>query len=85
MVGCHFFLKGIFPTQGRNLGLLHCRQILYHLSHQGSPNPVWSCVLMRLGYVLQDTPYLLQKAFRGSPEWTGRPESHAWDTRYPKL
>ena len=26
-----------FPTQGSNLGLLHCRQMLYHLSHQGSP------------------------------------------------
>ena len=24
----------IFPTQGPNLGLLHCRWILYHLSHQ---------------------------------------------------
>ena len=31
------FFRGIFPTQGSNLGLLHCRQILYHLSHQGSP------------------------------------------------
>ena len=29
--------KGIFPTQGWNLGLLHCRQILYRMSHQGSP------------------------------------------------
>ena len=28
--------QGIFPTQGSNSGLLHCRQILYHLSHQGS-------------------------------------------------
>ena len=28
---------GIFPTQGSNPGLLHCRQILYHQSHQGSP------------------------------------------------
>ena len=27
----------VFPTQGLNLGLLHCRQTLYHLSHQGSP------------------------------------------------
>ena len=36
-VGCHFLLQGIFPTQGSNLGLLHCRRILYHLSHQGSP------------------------------------------------
>ena len=30
-------LQGIFPTQGSNPGLLHCRQILYHLSHQGKP------------------------------------------------
>ena len=29
-------LRGIFPTQGSNPGLLHCRQTLYHLSHQGS-------------------------------------------------
>ena len=28
--------RGIFLTQGSNLGLLHCRQILYCLSHQGS-------------------------------------------------
>ena len=33
--GCHFLLQGIFPTQGLNLGLLNCRQILYSLSHQG--------------------------------------------------
>ena len=32
-VGCHFLLQGIFPTQGSNLGLPHCRQTLYHLSH----------------------------------------------------
>ena len=36
-VGCHFLLQGIFPTQGSNPGLSHCRQSLYHLSHQGSP------------------------------------------------
>ena len=35
-MGCHFLLQGIFPTQGSNPGLLHCRQMLYHLSHQGS-------------------------------------------------
>ena len=34
---CHFLLQGIFPTQESNLGLLHCRQTLYRLSHQGSP------------------------------------------------
>ena len=35
-MGCHSFLQGIFLTQGLNSGLLHCRQILYHLSHQES-------------------------------------------------
>ena len=35
-VGCHSLLQGIFLTQGLNAGLLHCKQILYHLSHQGS-------------------------------------------------
>ena len=34
-VGCHALLQGIFPIQGSNLGLLHYKQILYHLSHQG--------------------------------------------------
>ena len=28
-VGNHSLLQGIFPTQGSNLGLLHCRQVLY--------------------------------------------------------
>ena len=35
-VGCHFLLQGIFLTQGSNTCLQHRRQILYHLSHQGS-------------------------------------------------
>ena len=35
-VGAHIFLQGIIPTQGLNPGLLHCRQILYHLSQQRS-------------------------------------------------
>ena len=36
-VGGHALLEGIFPTQGSNPGLPHCRLILDHLSHQGSP------------------------------------------------
>ena len=32
-VGCCSLLQVIFLTQGLNLGLLHCRQILYHLTH----------------------------------------------------
>ena len=34
-VGSHSLLQGIFPTQGSKPGLLPCRQILYHLTHQG--------------------------------------------------
>ena len=37
-VHCHVLLQGIFPTQGWNPGFPHCGRILYHLSHQGSPN-----------------------------------------------
>ena len=36
-VGCHFLFQGIFPTQGLNQDLPHCRQMLYPLSHQESP------------------------------------------------
>ena len=35
-VSCHALLQGIFPTQGSNPGLPHCRRILYQLSYQGS-------------------------------------------------
>ena len=37
--GLHSLLPGIILTQGSNPSLLHCREILYHLSHQGSPFP----------------------------------------------
>ena len=36
-MGCHSLLQGIFPTQGLKLGLLHYRQILNNLNHQGKP------------------------------------------------
>ena len=40
----HFLLQGIFPTQGLNSVPLYCRRILYHLSHQGSPDDLLSSV-----------------------------------------
>ena len=50
-VGCCSLLQGIFLTQGSNPGLLHYRQILYCLSHRGSPdivhpvtNKIYICV-----------------------------------------
>ena len=45
-VGSLSLLQGIFPTQGSNRGLLHCRWILYQLSHRGSP----PCAIV--GYLL---------------------------------
>ena len=36
-VCCHSLLQGIFPIQGSDSALPHCRHILYHLSHQGLP------------------------------------------------
>ena len=46
--GCHFLLQGIFPTQGSKPGLLHCRQTLYPLSHQGSHNSSMLLLLLLL-------------------------------------
>ena len=42
-VGCHALLQGIFPTQGLNPGLLHCRQILYCLRN---PQIQWLALLL---------------------------------------
>ena len=44
-VGSRSLLQGIFPTQELNPGLLHCRWILYQLSHKGSPR-----ILERVAY-----------------------------------
>ena len=46
-VGCHSLLQGIFLTQWLNPGLLPCRQILYPLSHQGSPTKQVVCTYYR--------------------------------------
>ena len=63
-VGCHALCQGIFPTQGSNPGLPHCRWILYCLSHHGSPRILEWVVypspgdLPDLGIELRRTPEL---------------------------
>ena len=47
-VGCHFLLQGIFPTLASNPGLLHYKQMLYPLSHQGSLLDTLPCVISSL-------------------------------------
>ena len=46
VVGCHFLLQGILPTQRSNPGLLHCRPIFYCLSHQESSYIIYKCTLI---------------------------------------
>ena len=43
------FSQGIFPTQESNLGLVHCRRILYQLSYQGSP--IWNKYTINIYFV----------------------------------
>ena len=59
-VGCHLLLQRIFPTQGSNPGLPHCRQTLYHLSHQVSPHLIIAEDLITL---------LIQPMKRHSKKW----------------
>ena len=65
-VGSCSILQRIFPTQGPNPGLPHCRQILYQLSHKGGP--IFSLLLLNfVAYIFlynnnktfQDTGYIL--------------------------
>ena len=58
-VSCYALLQGIFPTQGKNPDLPHWRQILYHLSHQGSPT------------ILQWVAYPFSRGSSWSRNWTG--------------
>ena len=52
-VGSLSLLQGIFPTQGSNPGLPHCRQILYHLSHKGRPSQhIFSHYMVAWNWVL---------------------------------
>ena len=56
-VGSLSLLQGIFPTQGSNPGLLHCRRILYQLNHKGSPHGnhiythIYSCLVANYIYI----------------------------------
>ena len=67
----HSLLQGISSTQGLNPGLLHCRQILYHPSHQGSPLRIYPwlnwCLLRKvfpLLWVLHPHTHLTTPSYR---------------------
>ena len=52
----HSHLQGIFPTQGSNLDLPHCRQILYQLSHQRRKDYYYYKLLLSPKCEVQETP-----------------------------
>ena len=64
-VGCHSLLQGILPTQGSNPGLLRYRQILYHLSHQGSHTVVIRIKLGNIDKALGLVPMFWKKEQEG--------------------
>ena len=67
-VGCHFLLQEIFLTQGSNPSVLHCRQILYHLSHQGSPEHAWeNPILVQFSSITQSCPTLCNPMNHSTP------------------
>ena len=64
-VGSLSLSQGIFPTQGSNPGLLHCRQILYQLSHKGCP------------IILEWVAYPFSMGSSRPRNWTGFPALQA--------
>ena len=63
---CHFLLQGIFPTQGLNPGLLHCRQILYHLNQQGIPTLLAIFHYKRTRFIFKKKKVLIIECWKSS-------------------
>ena len=83
---CHFLLQGIFPILGSNSGLLHCRQILYRPSHQGSTQVLGKNKVDSLS--LTQNPCAVQgrlgvPAFPGETENVGQLALSGWHPPLP--
>ena len=78
-VGSLSLLQRIFPTQGLNPGLLHCRWILYQLSHKGSPRILewvlghFSCVQLSVTPWTMALQAPLSMGFSRQEYWSGLP------------
>ena len=73
-VDCHALLHGIFPTQGSNPGLPHCRWILYRLSHQGF---IQATQVQFLGRELTSRVTLPLTAASSRSQWCRQPSRSA--------
>ena len=76
---------GDLPNPGTNLSLPHCRQILYHMTHQGSPNSLlkWNESLSVRLFV---TPWTIQSTEFSRPEyWSEQPLPSPGDLPNPGI
>ena len=62
-VGSHSLLQGSFLTHGSNLGLLHCRQILYHLSHHQRPIQILKAAREKRQIPFKERPLYTENRF----------------------
>ena len=66
----YLLLQRIVPIQGLNLGLLHCRRILYYLSHQGSPYVIFKIYSLNMFHVYKALLLItVSTLYLGSSEW----------------
>ena len=73
-MGSLSLLQGIFPTQGSNPGLLHCRQMLYQLSRKGSPDREDLCLTpMQKNYICLQFKYVIPKTIFWRRQWHPTP------------
>ena len=75
-------LQGIFPIQGSNLGLPHCKRILYQLSHKGSPQ---GKLLLSTASVKGSGVTALREASRARDSPKCPPNFHSWTIAILKL
>ena len=83
--GLRFLPQGIFLIYGLNLGLMHCRQILYHVSHQGNPNNILTTYnLMSLEpFILPGIKLCIEKEHRAPKAGAlGQPRGIEWGRRW---
>ena len=71
-LSCHSLLQGIFLVQGSNVGLLHCRQILYHLRHYGRGLKTYSLIrrLSKCQFTLTFNLFTILKMYFLKWNWT---------------
>ena len=76
-----WLIQRIFPTQELSRGLLHCGQILYQLSYEGSP---WNTAFL-IRYLLSESwKQETQASFSKSQTWTkrGQTDSPSWESAF---